>query len=103
MARKHGKGGLDRVRLNPITESGKAGRPQARRTRVCPATKGVPTMSASCWIVYADRVVTRMTVWSPRVDDLDIGRALYLAHCAYESRMRRPHAGVGVENGTRGR
>jgi len=46
-------------------------------------------MSATCWIVYADSVVTRMTVWSSHVDDLDIGRALYLAHCAYESRMKR--------------
>jgi len=47
-------------------------------------------MSVSCWIAFADRVVTRMTVWSPYADDLDLGRALQLAHYAYESRMHRP-------------
>jgi hypothetical protein len=47
-------------------------------------------MSVSCWIAYADRVVTRMTVWDDMPNSLNVGRAIYLSHCAYESRMKRP-------------
>jgi hypothetical protein len=47
-------------------------------------------MSVSCWIVYADRVVTRMTVWDDMPNSLHIGRALTLSHYAYVSRMGRP-------------
>ena len=46
-------------------------------------------MSVICQVAFADRQVTRMTVWGYG-NDLDIGRALQLAHYAYESRMRRP-------------
>ena len=60
-------------------------------------------MSVICAVAFADKQVTRMTVWSERmlvqddkntparwVDSLNLGRALQLAHYAYESRMRRP-------------
>jgi hypothetical protein len=45
-------------------------------------------MSVICSVAFADRVVTRMTVWDPNPDMFDLGRALVLAHYAYESRGR---------------
>jgi len=47
-------------------------------------------MSVVCAVQFADRVVTRMTVFDYNVDTLNIGRALSLACAAYESRMKRP-------------
>jgi hypothetical protein len=41
-------------------------------------------------LLWGDRVITRMTVWSDMPAGFGIGRALDLAHCAYKSRMRRP-------------
>jgi hypothetical protein len=47
-------------------------------------------MSVLCAVQFADRVVTRMTVFDYNADTLNIGRALSLACAAYESRMKRP-------------
>jgi|SRR5215813_1650301 len=47
-------------------------------------------MSVICAVQFADRVITRMTVFDYNVDTLNIGRALSLACAAYESRMKRP-------------
>src|SRR5262249_4682653 len=47
-------------------------------------------MSVIRAVQFADRVITRMTVFDYNVDTLNIGRALSLACAAYESRMKRP-------------
>jgi hypothetical protein len=47
-------------------------------------------MSVICAVQFADRVITRMTVFDYSGDSLEIGRALNLAVAAYESRMKHP-------------
>jgi hypothetical protein len=50
-------------------------------------------MSVICTTVFgptvAEKVVTRMTVWDPNPDGVDVARALILASYAYESRTGR--------------
>jgi hypothetical protein len=56
-------------------------------------------MSVICSVAFADRTVTRMTVWDYSPDSFDLGRALQLAHYAYESRMHRPPPELSITVG----